>query len=107
MKKNGIDIEKKAYEFSEDAYNGIKELCTPENAEKAKLAAIQANKKLLENGVDLKAISKEIGKSVMEGACLLAAKMFEDAKTIATEALKNPEYRDLAKQTKDAIIEKA
>ena len=48
-----------------------------------------------------------IGQSVMQGACLLAAKMFEDAKTIATEALKNPEYRDLAQQTKDAIVAKA
>ena len=50
----------------------------------------------MENGIDLKAISVNIGKSVMQGACLLAAKMFEDAKAIANEALTNPEYRDLA-----------
>ena len=68
---------------------------------------LKANEKLLENGIDLKAIAKDIGSKVMEGACLLAAKMFEDAKTIAHEALHNPEYRDLAHQAKEAIIAKA
>ena len=32
----------------------------------------------------------------MDGAILLAGKMFEDAKTIASEAMNNPEYRDMA-----------
>ena len=39
LKKNGIDIEKEAYEFSEDAYKEIASICTAENAEKMKQAA--------------------------------------------------------------------
>ena len=62
---------------------------------------------MLDNGIDLKAISKDIGAQILDGACLLAAKMFEDAKIIASEALSNPEYRDVAQSTKDAIVAKA
>ena len=51
-----IDIDKTAEKIAEETYSAVKELCTPENAQKLKAEALAANAKLLENGIDLKAI---------------------------------------------------
>ncbi len=40
----------------------------------------------------MKEISKDISVSIVQSGVLLAAKMFDDAKRIAVEALNDPKY---------------
>ena len=57
MKANGVDVKATALEVAQKAYNDISSLCTRENAEEVYRLSQEANRKLLENGIDLKALS--------------------------------------------------
>ena len=57
--------------------------------------ASSANEKLLENGIDVKALAIQAGTAIGEASIVLAQKMFEDGKVVVgnalAEALKSPE----------------
>ena len=96
LKEHGIDAQKIVFEFSEKAYRDVMSICTRENAEKAVAAASEAYLKLKDNGVDLEVMSKDISSQVLDAGALLAAKMFDDAKTITVAALNDPAFQELA-----------
>ena len=57
--------------------------------------ASSANAKLLENGIDVKALAVQAGCAIGEASVVLAQKMMEDGKIVIGEAIneafKNPE----------------
>jgi hypothetical protein len=65
-------------------------LCTRENAEELYKLTQEANKKLLDNGIDLGDLSKQAGVALGEATALLIAKVIEDAKTIAFQTMNDP-----------------
>ena len=69
--------------------------------------ASSANEKLLENGIDVKALTIQAGTAIGEASIVLAQKMFEDGKIVVSdaiaEALKSPECQNLTQQAKDEI----
>ncbi len=71
--------------------------------------ASSANAKLLENGIDVKALTVQAGTAIGEASIVLAQKMFEDGKVVVgnaiAEALKSPECQNLSQQAKDQITQ--
>ena len=95
LKQNGIDVVKITADYSSKVYKDLWAMCTVENANKVMEMASAANDKLLENGIDVKALAVQAGVAVGEASIVLAQKMFEDGKVVVAnaiqEAMKSPE----------------
>jgi len=72
LRENGIDVVQITKTYSAKVYTDLWAMCTVENATKLMEMASSANQKLLENGIDVKALAAQAGVAVGEASIVLA-----------------------------------
>lgn len=75
-----------------------------DNVKFAQDNVIAADQTLKENGIDVRELAMEAGVALKDASILLAAKMFEDAKTLLSDGIQevttNPEYAEMLDEMK-------